>query len=175
MSSQYTINLTAEEIKEIPMVDLAFMIFKSTNKQFFYRDLMKEIAKVKSLSGKEVDKVIAQLYTEINIDGRFACIGNNIWGLKRWYTLDKAEEISNKPKVINDDDDDLEDEKEMFSDEIENNDAFVGEGNNTDEIISEDDEDLDENEEIEEEADEISLDEEMEKEMDEDNDEDSSY
>ncbi|NBI31069.1 DNA-directed RNA polymerase subunit delta [Chengkuizengella marina] len=174
MSSQYTINLTAEEIKEIPMVDLAFMIFKSTNKQFFYRDLMNEIAKIKSLSADEVDEVIAQLYTEINIDGRFACIGNNVWGLKRWYTLDKAEEISNKPKVINDDDDDLEDEKEMFSDEDENNDAFVSEGTTTDDIISEGEEDLDDNEEIEE-ADEISLDEEMEKEMDEDNDEDSSY
>ncbi|MDP5274665.1 DNA-directed RNA polymerase subunit delta [Chengkuizengella axinellae] len=173
MSSQYTINLTAEEIKEIPMVDLAFMIFKSTNKQFYYRDLMGEIAKVKNLSDKEVEEVVAQLYTEINIDGRFACIGNNIWGLKRWYTLDKAEEISNKPRVINDDDDDLEDEKEMFSDE--DDDAYVN-NNNVEDPIDAEDEDLEENEDLDEEADEISLDEEMEKEMDEDNDdEDDKY
>src|SRR5437879_3482994 len=113
MSSQYTLKISADEAKEMPMVDLAFVVLKAANTPFYYRDLMTEIAKIKGFSEEQVMNIIAQLYTEINVDGRFACVGNNLWGLKRWYPVDNKSDdamggTSKRPRIINDDDDDLD-------------------------------------------------------------------
>lgn len=119
MSAQYTLKVGAEQAKEMPMVDLAFELLKAANTPFYYRDLMAEIAKIKGLSEDEVMQVIAQLYTEINIDGRFACVGTNLWGLKRWYPVEKSEDAvgsGKRPRIINDDDDDL-DEEDLYAEE----------------------------------------------------------
>lgn len=144
MSTAYTLKISNEEAKEMPMVDLAFNVLKAANTPFYYRDLMTEIAKIKGISDDEVMDVIAHLYTEINIDGRFACVGTNLWGLKRWYPLEKAEDpIGNaqRPRIINDDD---EDEEDAF--ELETEEDFDESAENEDEEEfdeDEDDEDVD--------------------------------
>lgn len=125
--SQYALKISEEQAKEMPMVDLAFHLLKAANTPFYYRDLMAEIAKIKGLSDDEVMQVIAQLYTEINIDGRFACVGTNLWGLKRWYPVEKSEDAvgsGKRPRIINDDDDDLDDE-ELYAEEEEE--TYAGE------------------------------------------------
>jgi DNA-directed RNA polymerase subunit delta len=125
MSNQYTLKIPVDQAKEMPMVDLAFIVLKAANTPFYYRDLMTEIAKIKSFSDDQVMQVIAQLYTEINVDGRFACVGNNLWGLKRWYPIDnKADDAmgnAKRPRIINDEDDD---EDDLFSEE---EDTYVAE------------------------------------------------
>lgn len=103
------------------MVDLAFMVLKAANTPYYYRDLMNEVAKLRGFSEQEINETIAQLYTEINIDGRFACVGTNLWGLKRWYPLERSDDpVANakRPRIINDeddDDDDFVDEEETYS------------------------------------------------------------
>jgi DNA-directed RNA polymerase subunit delta len=125
MSNQYTLKIPADQAKEMPMVDLAFIVLKAANTPFYYRDLMTEIAKIKGFSDDQVMQVIAQLYTEINVDGRFACVGNNLWGLKRWYPIDnKADDAmgnAKRPRIINDEDDD---EDDLFAEE---EDTYVAE------------------------------------------------
>jgi DNA-directed RNA polymerase subunit delta len=120
MSNQYTLKIPADQAKEMPMVDLAFIVLKAANTPFYYRDLMMEIAKIKGFSDDQVMQVIAQLYTEINVDGRFACVGNNLWGLKRWYPIDNKSDDAmgnaKRPRIINDDDDDM-DEEDIFPEE----------------------------------------------------------
>ncbi|MGG4145034.1 DNA-directed RNA polymerase subunit delta [Paenibacillus algorifonticola] len=118
--SNITLKLDPERIKEMPMVDLAFEFLKTANTPYYYRDLMMEIAKIRGLSTDGINQVIAQVYTEINIDGRFACVGTNMWGLKRWYPVERSEDpISNakRSRIINDDDD-LDDD-DLFADEEE--------------------------------------------------------
>ncbi|PYI52682.1 DNA-directed RNA polymerase subunit delta [Paenibacillus flagellatus] len=135
MSSQYSLKMSAEQAKEMPMVDLAFEVLKASKNPYYYRDLMQEIAKIKGLSDEEVMQVIAQLYTEINIDGRFACVGTNLWGLKRWYPVEKSDDAvgtSKHPRIINDDDDDddyytEEEETEEEYESFEGGDEFSGE------------------------------------------------
>jgi DNA-directed RNA polymerase subunit delta len=132
MSNQYTLKIPADQAKEMPMVDLAFILLKAANTPFYYRDLMLEIAKIKGFSDDQVMQVIAQLYTEINVDGRFACVGNNLWGLKRWYPIDnKSDDAmgnSKRPRIINDEDDDEEDlfaeEEDTYVTEEEDFDSF---------------------------------------------------
>lgn len=121
MSAEYVLKLSEEKIRELPMVDLAFEVLKAANTPFYYRDLMNEIAKLRGFTEEQVNELIAQVYTEINIDGRFACVGNNVWGLKRWYPVEKAEEAvggsTKRPRIINDDDD-LDDE-DLYGEEEE--------------------------------------------------------
>ncbi|NOV02479.1 DNA-directed RNA polymerase subunit delta [Paenibacillus planticolens] len=154
MSSEYTLKITTEQAREMPMVDLAFELLKSANTPFYYRDLMAEIAKIKGLSEQHVMQVIAQLYTEINIDGRFACVGTNLWGLKRWYPVEKSDDAvgnAKRPRIINDEDDDLDEdiyaeEEDTYAEEDEY-DAF---GTESEEEEAEEDTEFFEDEEIEE-------------------------
>jgi len=134
LSAEYVLKLSSERIREMPMVDLAFEVLKAANTPFYYRDLMNEIAKLRGFTEGQINEVIAQLYTEINIDGRFACVGSNVWGLKRWYPVERDTDGTvatgvKRPRIINDDDDDEEDlfnedEEETFTADDENFDLF---------------------------------------------------
>lgn len=156
-SSNIALKLDPERIKEMPMVDLAFEVLKSVNTPYYYRDLIMEIAKIRGLSADEIKGVIAQVYTEINIDGRFACVGSNMWGLKRWYPVERSEDpIGNakRPRIINDDDE--LDEEDPFADEEE--DTYASEDDDFD-VYDEDREDFEAEEESEVEED-VEIDEE---------------
>ncbi|MGG1519829.1 DNA-directed RNA polymerase subunit delta [Paenibacillus oryzisoli] len=171
MSSGYTLKITAEQAREMPMVDLAFELLKSANTPYYYRDLMAEIAKIKGLSDEQIMQVIAQLYTEINIDGRFACVGTNLWGLKRWYPVEKSDDSvgggAKRPRIINDEDDDMDEdvypeEEDTYTEEDEY-DAF---GEDAEEEEAEEDTEFFEDEEIDEELEDAGIDESEEAEED---------
>lgn len=186
MSTPLNLKIDPEKVHEIPMVDLAFMILKAANTPYYYRDLMNEVAKLRGMSEEEINEAIAQLYTEINIDGRFACVGTNLWGLKRWYPIERSEDpVANakRPRIINDDDDDLEDddfveEEDTYSSDDDDEDYDAIDEDSDDELFpDDDDEDVEEveddslleEEELEEE-DELSEDEGDDEFADEDND-----
>jgi DNA-directed RNA polymerase subunit delta len=183
MSNQYTLKIPADQAKEMPMVDLAFIVLKAANTPFYYRDLMLEIAKIKGFSDDQVMQVIAQLYTEINVDGRFACVGNNLWGLKRWYPIDNKSDDpmgnAKRPRIINDEDDDEEDlfteEEDTYVTEEEDFDTF---DRDREELVVEEEEEeaelFAEDELADTELDDTDL-EESEDELNEDLDEDSDF
>ncbi|EOS53377.1 MULTISPECIES: DNA-directed RNA polymerase subunit delta [Paenibacillus] len=139
MSTPLNLKIDPEKVQEIPMVDLAFMILKAANTPYYYRDLMNEVAKLRGMNEEQINEAIAQLYTEINIDGRFACVGTNLWGLKRWYPIERSEDPvgnSKRPRIINDDDDDLEDD-----DFVEEDDTYVSDDEEDYDVLDEDSED----------------------------------
>jgi DNA-directed RNA polymerase subunit delta len=108
-------DLSVDEARDMALVDLAYQILAESNKPYDYRDLMNEVAQLRNMTEEEIKGAIAVLYTEINIDGRFLSIGNNTWGLKRWYPVDKTAEkaAAGKKFIRKEDDDDLyEDEDE---------------------------------------------------------------
>ncbi|OAZ50337.1 DNA-directed RNA polymerase subunit delta [Paenibacillus polymyxa] len=175
MSTPLNLKIDPEKVHETPMVDLAFMVLKAANTPYYYRDLMNEVAKLRGLSDEEINDVIAQLYTEINIDGRFACVGTNLWGLKRWYPVDKSEDAltgAKRPRIINDEDDDDEDdyheEEETYNsdddfdadseDEDGEDELFDGEeDDDSDDDVVIDDEDLSDEEDTDDENDDESI------------------
>lgn len=151
MSTPLNLKLDPEKIKEMPMVDLAFLVLKAANTPYYYRDLMVEVSKLRGMTETQTNNTIAQLYTEINIDGRFACVGTNLWGLKRWYPLERSDDPvgnSKRPRIINDEDDDLEDDD--FNEEEEN---YAAEEEDFD-VIDDDRDDLYSDDDSEEEVDE---------------------
>lgn len=87
-----TLAKSDDEIKKLPLVELAFELLKANKDPVYFRDIMSEIRKLRSMTDNEALDVIARLYTEINIDGRFIHLGQNVWGLKRWFPTEKANE-----------------------------------------------------------------------------------
>jgi DNA-directed RNA polymerase subunit delta len=159
LSAEYVLKLDSEKIREMPMVDLAFEVLKAANTPFYYRDLMNEIATLRGFAEEQSNDVIAQLYTEINIDGRFACVGSNVWGLKRWYPVERDTDGSvtgggKRPRIINDDDDDDDD---LYGDDEEG--TFTAEEETFDLFDEEREEIFDEGEEAAEVDEEVVLDE----------------
>nr|WP_239565354.1 DNA-directed RNA polymerase subunit delta [Brevibacillus fulvus] len=165
------------------LVDIAYEILRETNHPHNFRELMDRISALRHLTEEQKMGMIAQVYTEINIDGRFVCLGENTWGLKRWYPTDTVEETQEggkKKKVVLDDDfdDDYEVEEDLveeFEDEdialFEEDEDFVDEDADIDDI----DEDLETDEIVEEdeifESDDEELEElDAEEELDEEND-----
>lgn len=134
MAEAHVVKLDPEKVSEMSLVDLAHVILKQTNKPFHYRDLMQEVARLKGLTPEQINEVIARLYTEINIDGRFLCIGGNVWGLKRWYPTDKTPEKATTGgkkfvrKDLDEDEDDFyeDEEEETFDEELEDDSYAAG-------------------------------------------------
>lgn len=171
--SQLLKHIEAERLSEMAMVDIAYEILRETNRSFNFRELMEEISALRGLTTEQTMSLIAQVYTEVNIDGRFVCIGENNWGLKRWYPTETIEETQEgggkKKKVVLDDDFDDYDMEEEIVEEFEEEDAsfeeveeedFLDDEFDEDEADEEEEEELIENEEGFEEADEEESDEE---------------
>lgn len=155
--SQKLAHLDRDKLNEMALVDIAYEILRETNQVHNFRDLMNQLAELRGMSEEEKMAIIAQVYTEVNIDGRFVCLGDNNWGLKRWYPTDTVEETQEggkKKKVILDDDfddyeteDDLVEEYEEDEIAIFEDDEFVEEAEELDDDL---DPDLEEEEELEE-------------------------
>lgn len=144
--------LTPEQTAEMAMVDLAHMLLVEGSEPMNFRDLMNRIGSIKQLSPDEVEHMMVQIYTEINLDGRFVNIGNSTWGLKKWYPVEQFDDTTptvtkTKRKVVIDDEFEDLDEYELeleeeFVDEFEEDEVFEDEEEIDDEIPVEDDEEI---------------------------------
>ncbi len=156
-----------EQIQNLPLIELAYQVLADTNEPHYYRDLMKKLAGLRHMDQSEVDEVIARLYTDINIDGRFVCIGDSVWGLRRWYPVERVTERGTskrfvRKEVVEDDEvEEVEDESELEEEDLIEEEPFAFE-----------DDDVVDEEEFEEESDEFLEESEIEEEdLDEDDQE----
>lgn len=174
-----------DELKQLPMVELAYELLKANKEPIYFREIMEEIRQLRGMTEDEAMEVIARLYTEINIDGRFIHLGQNVWGLKRWYPIEKANERPQSSKRFVrstgdafSDDDELLDDYDEDSAEDALDDSDDGEAVDFDSPESEDD-DFDDSDDVEEVDDaEEDFDEEDEEDIDEefaDETEDEAY
>ncbi|MBA2872797.1 DNA-directed RNA polymerase subunit delta [Anoxybacillus calidus] len=146
-----------EELQEMSLVELAYLVLSDKKEAVSFQQLVNEIAAILHLSEEEVRGRIAQFYTDLNIDGRFICIGENRWGLRAWYPYDQIEEetapvvkTTKKKKKVLDEYDDFDeiDEEELEYDAL---DDFEDDIDLDDEDIIDDEFDLDDPDEFDEE------------------------
>lgn len=136
-------SLEREEILEMSMIEVAYEILKEEKKEFPYFDLLKRVADIKEMTEEEMKTRIGYFYTNLNIDGRFVCVGENVWGLKAWYPIEKLEDewmltkSKKKATSIYDDEDELEDEDYEGYEDEEEYDEYVDE--DVDEVIVDED------------------------------------
>ncbi|MDX8361041.1 DNA-directed RNA polymerase subunit delta [Cytobacillus sp. IB215316] len=157
-----------DQLKEMSLIEIAFDILSSRKKPIIFKELVDDITASLHLSQDEINAKISQFYTDINIDGRFICVGENLWGLRSWYPYEKIEEevtptVKSKKKKSKkasekatkkveeesfDDLDDFEEEDiELDLDDIDDLDEETDEDLEEDFDLEEDDEDLDLDEE----------------------------
>lgn len=103
---------------EQPMVDITYELLSTKGEPLIYEEIMNFVAQKKGFTEEEAKQMIAQLYTEVNIDGRFVCVGRNLWGLKKWFPLDQTTDSAIAANV-KEDDDALEAEMEEDLNELE--------------------------------------------------------
>jgi DNA-directed RNA polymerase subunit delta len=181
--------LTDEQIKEMAMVEVAYELFLDSKKPYIFSELVEEIASLLGLTKQQVEDKIAQFYTDINIDGRFICVGENMWGLRTWYPYEQIEEeivptVTPKKKKakkgakaeLDDDFDDIEDHLDYDDlDEYDENDSDDDEDEDDDDFDDLDEVDLDDDDDdddlIDDDDEEFDLDEDEDDDLDEEEEE----
>jgi DNA-directed RNA polymerase subunit delta len=148
-----------EQLKELSLIELAYELFSETKEPISFYDLVDQMATVLGVTREALLEKLPQFYTELNIDGRFVCLGENRWGLRAWYPYDQAEEEvlpvakpKKKRKQLEEEDEfedyDASEEEEFEEEELELDelDEDLVDDDETDEFddeeIDEDDEDL---------------------------------
>ncbi|WP_025025789.1 DNA-directed RNA polymerase subunit delta [Caldalkalibacillus mannanilyticus] len=162
-------DLDREVIMEMSMVDIVYALLKESNKEPKpYHVLLDEVAALKGFTQEQKVDAMPRLYTEINIDGRFNGLGDNVWGLRSWYPVEQVEEIvitelKKKPKKKKkDEDDDYLDDDYLEDELIDEDDLLLDDEDDLDDL-----DDLDEN--LDEEIEDIDdLDEDLDDSIDED-------
>ncbi|UII55771.1 DNA-directed RNA polymerase subunit delta [Cytobacillus spongiae] len=171
-----------EQLQEMSLIEVAFEMLKERKQPFAFSELVDEMTALLNLTEDEVNTRIAQFYTDLNIDGRFLCLGDNRWGLRVWYPVDQLEEetvTQIKPKkkkakkASEEDDVDIEDYDEIEEEEFdyEDIDESADDEEESDDLLDLDEADDDDDFEDDDEDlidDEFELDEEEEEEDDDD-------
>ncbi|WP_377887397.1 DNA-directed RNA polymerase subunit delta [Alkalihalobacillus sp. R86527] len=112
--------LSADEIQETSMIDIMFYILQDERKPVSFYTLMSQIGDMKGLSSQEVQKRLAEVYTNLNTDGRFVTLGDNQWGLKSWYPVEQSqEELATTIKPKKRKSKKAEEEDDAFEDDVE--------------------------------------------------------
>jgi len=165
---------TKEMVDEKSFIDMAYTLLNEKNDTMNLYDIIDEFKALGHYKDDEIENRIVQFYTDLNTDGRFLNVGENIWGLRDWYSvadieekiaptiqkfdiLDDDDEEDKNLKLLGeddaDDDDDIPavtDDQETLDDPEDPEEDDVDEDlNETDIVIDEDEEDLDDEEEDE--------------------------
>lgn len=109
-----------EELQALPTIDVANLILEEEKESLHFKKIFEKAATLKGFSEAKKADFITQFYTDLNMDGRFITIGDNLWGLKRWFPANQIDEqISNPSMKTDEEDDDLIDDevKDLVDDE----------------------------------------------------------
>lgn len=137
-------------IREMSMVDIVYQLLKEAGEPLSFERLFDQAAELKGLSSEEKEERIARLYTELNVDGRFKPLSDNMWGLRSWYPVEQAEEffISTEPvrrkkkRDLDQDDFDLDPVDELEEDVLDEEELLEDEDYLDDEDLDLDGDDL---------------------------------
>ena len=138
-----------EQLREMSFVELAYLLLCEKKQTMSFQEMVEQLVAIKGLSENEVSARLAQFYTDLNVDGRFICIGETAWGLRAWYPYDQTEDEAvpvervKKKKVADDFDDfdDIIDEDELVYDDLDEE-LLDDEGLLDDEFVLDEDEEV---------------------------------
>lgn len=86
-------NIQLYDKKELSMLEVAKIVLARNGDIMDFNDLLAEIVDFLEMSDEELDKNIAQFYTDLNTDGHFISLGENLWGLRNWYPFESINEV----------------------------------------------------------------------------------
>lgn len=124
---------------ELSMIEVARAILEDNNKRMAFADIVNAVQKFLGESDEEIRERLPQFYTDMNTNGEFISMGENIWALRSWFPYESVDEEVNHPED--------EDEEDTRTHHKKVN-AFLASATGSDDIIDYDnddpeDEDLD--------------------------------
>ena len=83
---------TQEMVDEKAFIDMAYTLLTEKNETMNLYDIIDEFKQIGHYEDNQIEDRIVQFYTDLNTDGRFLSVGDNVWGLRDWYSVDDIEE-----------------------------------------------------------------------------------
>ena len=139
---------------ELSLIEVAYEILNENNKKVMnFSDIVNEIQDYLGKSDEDIKRSLPQFYTDLNNDGSFLSLGENVWGLRKWYPYDSVDEEVNHPEdngtenahkaaqkvnaVLSDDDEDddvvdYEDDSDLDVNDMDDDDDSDGSDNGPD-------------------------------------------
>ncbi len=140
----------ADAIKsELSMIEVAHAILEQKGETMPFVDIVNEIQTYLGKSDSEVRGRLPQFYTDLNEDGSFISLGDNVWGLRAWYPYESVDEEVNHP--------DEEDEAPRRKKRKKVN-AFLADVSDDDDVIDYNDDDPEDDDFAEDDDDEVAAD-----------------
>ncbi|UXR53309.1 DNA-directed RNA polymerase subunit delta [Staphylococcus simulans] len=164
---------TKEMVDEKSFIDMAHTLLEEKGTTMNLYDIIDEFKALGHYEDNEhLENRIVQFYTDLNTDGRFLNVGENMWGLRDWYSVDDIEEkiapTIQKFDILDEEDeedknlkllgeeeeeeDEARTEEDVEDDEENLDDPQDEEVNESDIVIEEDEDELEEAEELFEDA-----------------------
>ncbi|MCD8818496.1 DNA-directed RNA polymerase subunit delta [Mammaliicoccus sciuri] len=151
-------DFTKEMVDEHSFIEMAYILLTENGKETNLYDMIDEFKSLGNYNDSEIENRILQFYTDLNTDGRFLSVGENIWGLRDWYSVDDIEEkIAPTIQKFNvlDEDDEADSEISLLGEEDKSKDLDITNDQDDEEGLN-DPEDP-EDEDVEDELDEAGL------------------
>ncbi|HJF29150.1 MAG TPA: DNA-directed RNA polymerase subunit delta [Ligilactobacillus saerimneri] len=86
---------------ELSMIEVAHEILQEHGDTLEFADLTNKVQQFMGKSDEDIRERLTQFYTDLNVDGSFISLGDNMWGLRKWYPYDSIDEA-----LVHTDDDD---------------------------------------------------------------------
>lgn len=81
------------------MIEVAYEILNENNKEAMnFSDIVNDIQSFLGKTDEHIKEHLPQFYTDLNNDGSFLSLGENVWGLRKWYPFDSIDEEVNHPE-----------------------------------------------------------------------------
>ena len=117
---------------ELSMIEVARAILEDNGKRMAFADIVNAVQKYLNKSDEEIRERLPQFYTDMNTDGEFISMGENVWALRSWFPYESVDEEVNHPED--------EDEESTRKHHKKVN-AFLASATDSDDIIDYDNDD----------------------------------
>lgn len=91
-----------ENKSDLSMIEVARAILENKGAAMAFADIVNEIQQYLDKTDQEIREHLPQFYTDLNDDGDFISLGENVWGLRIWYPYDSVDEEVNHPEDAED-------------------------------------------------------------------------
>lgn len=121
-------DFTKEMVDEHSFIEMAYILLTENGKETNLYDMIDEFKSLGNYNDSEIENRILQFYTDLNTDGRFLSVGENIWGVRDWYSVDDIEEkIAPTIQKFNvlDEDDEADSEISLLGEEDKSKDLDI--------------------------------------------------
>ncbi|HIX02161.1 MAG TPA: DNA-directed RNA polymerase subunit delta [Candidatus Ligilactobacillus excrementigallinarum] len=78
--------------KELSMIEVSREILHEKGEPMSFADLTNAVQNFLEKSDEEIRERLSQFYTDLNIDGSFISLGDNMWALRSWYPYESIDE-----------------------------------------------------------------------------------